>query len=986
MQDVTSEGAFPFPVGVLLYNRPAYAEQTLAALKSQTRSFDESRMVIVRDGYVGSREERLGEPNLTAEVDALVLRYFPRATFVKFDENRGIAFAYEELASRNFSTGADWAVFFEEDFVVDADYTSVLERLIAAATAAPQVACLSATGDVAVKRTRGMNTLYPDRHLWAYAMRRSFWEESKHVIDSYLGLLSGRRYWDRDPDHIVNGMAELGIIVAGSSQDYIKLGFMRANGYLALNTAQAHGYYIGQEGLHHNERLFSAWGYDAPRSPRDESPFIPEFTPELLAEMEHISRQMWARENLGYLQTVGERINRIQRTLAETRGALRVTSEALAEKTHALSAAIATGAAIDIPHPQNLGGWTWFGGSSALSIGGVHLLGIVRRQGLTTRGESCVAVIDDNGEVVRVIPLLRQLPLDDHNVPTIVALDKKRFVVAVTGHEDTTTVRVALGVVRDGEVRLGRRVDIDFGQKTSYAHVIPEGDDTFLLLTRCAAQNFRARRVHLPTLEAVTEPMVVFPWEVNPDDVWHSRRDGNRPYLITRESGSEVLFALTHDHPRGYRNGIVAGRFIGADIFDLDGKRVHSLSPDASNWDPFSALTPIVAPGGSEIPWIADIGALSQNGQEIGVNVAYSLAEVSERDFRFDTRGRHPRLKYGVSRRLIGHPAERVFEVAAGPSLTEDESHYAGGIALNPLNPDHVVYAVGVEPDVDEKSAKPATQWKLMSREVTAGEEQTRRISSISSAESFVRPVFSASAPQTRSHALFAMRGRYSTYRDFSTRIHATIFRDDESCLTRAGEHLDLMYAVRAESAMPRRETEFLRRRLRKSQSFAEFGAGGSTLLAFEQDVPRVVSVESDVRLAGFLRALATRFSTSFDVVTPRVAEIGPWGSPVLDEDDGDGDLGRFGREYALALEDMANVDTVLIDGRFRVACALNVASRVARRTMILFDDYGDREHYRVVETYLGRPRMKGRLAVFTLRTPVVIPDAVMSHYLSDPR
>ncbi len=976
-----SRDVFPHPAGILLFNRPHYAEQTLASLKAQELPLDPKRLVIVRDGYVGSRDERYGEADLTGEVDALVERFFPDATFVKFENNRGIALAYEELATRGFSDGAQWATFFEEDFVVDPDYTQVLVRFIDAADDADRIGCLSATGDVSVKRNRGQETLYPDRHLWAYAMRRSVWEESRDVIDAYLSFLAQRPYWERDADAIISAMADLGIVMPGSSQDYAKLGFMRANGYLALNTAQAHGYYIGQVGQNSTKEHFAASGYELPRERRDATPVIPEITTELLDELELLSRSLWARENFGYRQTFGERAAQLHRKAADLRSQLRVTQEALAEQTREVARLRNSVNEPEIPLADRRGGWTWFGGSSSLSIGDVHLLGLVRRHGLSLKGESCVAVLGQDGEVIRIIPVLRQLDLDDHNVPTIVALDSKRFLVAVTGHNSTTSVIVARGVVHDGNVKIGKRTPIEFSEQTSYAHIVLDGLDSFLLMTRCGRKNFVARRVNTATLEAVSEPMRVFPWEVDQDDPYYSRRDGNRPYLITRESGSDVLFALTNDHPRAYRNGIVAGRFRGADIFDLDDNLVHSLAPDAPDWDPFSQLTPILNPGGAEIPWVHDIASRSEAGQEIGVDVAYSLAHVSEYSFRREPSRRHPDLRYAVSRRLRGRSPEIVFAAEAGPSLYGAERHYAGGIALNPRNTDHVIYSVGrVENESSlGKNANPA--WSLMSREVTHGISQTRRISEGKRSDSYFRPVFSRRASGAASHALFVMRGRYSTYSDFATRFESTIFRADESCVDVGEEHLDLMYPVIPEGAMPHRETAYLARRLRRSQSFIEFGAGGSTLLALSASVKKVLSVESDVRLAGFLKSRAATSTTDFTIVTPALHEMGAWGYPIST-----GDLSEIGRAYSHAADGAGPFDTVLVDGRFRVACALTIAGRVTRRTMIMVDDYSGREEYHTVEEFLGRPRMRGRLATFVVSKPVTVPAGVLEAAFRDPR
>jgi hypothetical protein len=100
------------------------------------------------------------------------------------------------------------------------------------------------------------------------------------------------------------------------------------------------------------------------------------------------------------------------------------------------------------------------------------------------------------------------------------------------------------------------------------------------------------------------------------------------------------------------------------------------------------------------------------------------------------------------------------------------------------------------------------------------------------------------------------------------------------------------------------------------------------------------------------------------------------WGKPAADVD-----LEALGISYADAPfdADEFSPDVVLIDGRYRVACAFAVATRVTKRTIILIDDYVDREEYRVVEEYLGRPKLKGRLAVFVVRRATAIPPDVMN-------
>lgn len=57
--------------------------------------------------------------------------------------------------------------------------------------------------------------------------------------------------------------------------------------------------------------------------------------------------------------------------------------------------------------------------------------------------------------------------------------------------------------------------------------------------------------------------------------------------------------------------------------------------------------------------------------------------------------------------------------------------------------------------------------------------------------------------------------------------------------------------------------------------------------------------------------------------------------------------------------------DTILIDGRFRVACFLKCLLEADPFTKIIFDDYVNREHYHIIEEYLKPKEFCGRQALF---------------------
>jgi hypothetical protein len=104
------------------------------------------------------------------------------------------------------------------------------------------------------------------------------------------------------------------------------------------------------------------------------------------------------------------------------------------------------------------------------------------------------------------------------------------------------------------------------------------------------------------------------------------------------------------------------------------------------------------------------------------------------------------------------------------------------------------------------------------------------------------------------------------------------------------------------------------------------------------------------------------------------IGEVGNWGTPK-----NDGKICDYWK-YAATPWDVARrlhlvPDTILIDGRFRVASFL--LSLVSARTgaRILFDDYLDRPYYFVAEQFCPVAETHGRMAVFVAERAYSVPE-----------
>lgn len=163
---------------------------------------------------------------------------------------------------------------------------------------------------------------------------------------------------------------------------------------------------------------------------------------------------------------------------------------------------------------------------------------------------------------------------------------------------------------------------------------------------------------------------------------------------------------------------------------------------------------------------------------------------------------------------------------------------------------------------------------------------------------------------------------------------------------------------------MTDRELDVYTGLLAGARTVVEYGTGGSTLLALGAGVPRLVSVESDLGWIGMLREVPAIAEAErqgrLTFVHVDIGRVGKWGKPV----DGSG-AARYAA-YASAPWSHCEVpDVVFVDGRFRVACALEAILRSDGNTKIAFHDFWKRPQYHVVLPFVDCIDRVDSLAVF---------------------
>ena len=162
---------------------------------------------------------------------------------------------------------------------------------------------------------------------------------------------------------------------------------------------------------------------------------------------------------------------------------------------------------------------------------------------------------------------------------------------------------------------------------------------------------------------------------------------------------------------------------------------------------------------------------------------------------------------------------------------------------------------------------------------------------------------------------------------------------------------------------------------LAKARYYVEFGSGGSTILADQMEV-KTLTIESDAIYARAVRKGLK--SGNVRVITKRIGPTGAWGYPLFNYPRSL--MQKLWRGYVMRpFEEHLFPDLILVDGRFRIACALESARQANLRgatATLIVDDYESRSDYHEMEKQLGGPERVGRAAVFKIGKQKVQPLA----------
>lgn len=151
------------------------------------------------------------------------------------------------------------------------------------------------------------------------------------------------------------------------------------------------------------------------------------------------------------------------------------------------------------------------------------------------------------------------------------------------------------------------------------------------------------------------------------------------------------------------------------------------------------------------------------------------------------------------------------------------------------------------------------------------------------------------------------------------------------------------------------------------SRRYLEFGAGGSTCLAARMVADSVIAVDSSQDWLDSVAAICADASYPRKPVLVH-ADIGPlkaWGWP---RDERQRAQWPSYHEAIWSHPAVTDIDTYMIDGRFRVACFMQVALRCRADALVIMHDFADRPNYADVHRVAREVARAGNLSAFVRR------------------
>ena len=181
---------------------------------------------------------------------------------------------------------------------------------------------------------------------------------------------------------------------------------------------------------------------------------------------------------------------------------------------------------------------------------------------------------------------------------------------------------------------------------------------------------------------------------------------------------------------------------------------------------------------------------------------------------------------------------------------------------------------------------------------------------------------------------------------------------------------------------MPENDRNLFYEYLNKATIYFEYGSGGSTYQAsIRKNIKKIYSVESDIAWHNKLKQIIKTPNVKY-IYNEMCSRPNNWGNPGKNATK-EQKINYSNQILNLTKEEQDNIDIILIDGRFRVACCLKCFDIINDNCVIIFDDFLNRKYYHTVSNYFDvvNKTNNNKMAVLKKKNNISIPKEVISKF-----
>ena len=186
---------------------------------------------------------------------------------------------------------------------------------------------------------------------------------------------------------------------------------------------------------------------------------------------------------------------------------------------------------------------------------------------------------------------------------------------------------------------------------------------------------------------------------------------------------------------------------------------------------------------------------------------------------------------------------------------------------------------------------------------------------------------------------------------------------------------------------LSKEEKKFFSLILSKCKNYLEFGSGGTTLFAYNTpNIEKIITVESDKKwiknISYYIKNYKNKKKLIFEYID--IGEISVWGYPASKKNQE-----KFSNYSKQVFKRYQNdYDLVFVDGRFRIACTLQVILNCKSDTKIMIHDFNNRPFYHILYKYLDIIYSVDTLALFSIKDDIDLKEVKLDYekYKNDPK